>query len=61
MGTDAEDTQPRPLQLRLEFQENRVFDEVSVVTAIVRPILSGILYSLKDQVIREAGGRGDHL
>jgi hypothetical protein len=48
--------QPEQLQLRLEFQESPVFDEVSAVTAIVRPILSGILYSLKDQVIQEAGG-----
>jgi len=61
MGTDAEDTQPGPLQLCLEFQESPVFDEVSAVAAIVRPILSGILYSLKEQVIREAGGHEDHL
>ena len=49
MGTDVitESSQPGPLQLRLEFQESPVFDEVSAVTAIVRPILSGILYSLK--------------
>jgi hypothetical protein len=44
------------IQLRLEFQENPVVDEVSAVTAIVRPILSGILYSLKQQVVDEAGG-----
>ena len=57
MSADAivEGSQPRPLQLRLEFQESPVFDEVSAVTAIVRPILSGILYSLKEQVIQEAG------
>ena len=53
-------SQPEQLQLRLEFQENPVVDEVSAVTAIVRPILTGILYSLKDQVVREAGGY-DHV
>lgn len=44
------------LTLRLEFQENPVVDEVSAVTAIVRPILAGVLYSLKQQVVDEAGG-----
>jgi hypothetical protein len=44
------------LQLRLEFQENPVVDEVSAVTAIVRPILAGTLYSLKHEVVAEAGG-----
>lgn len=44
------------LQLRLEFQENPVVDEVSAVTAIVRPVLAGILYSLKRQVVDEVGG-----
>ena len=48
--------QPEQLRLRLQFQENPVVDEVSAVTAIVRPILSGIVYSLKQQVINEAGG-----
>lgn len=52
-------SQPEQLQLRLEFQENPVADEVSAVTAIVRPILTGILYSLKEQVIQEAGGHKD--
>jgi hypothetical protein len=44
------------IQLRLEFQENRVADEVSAVTAVVRPILEGLLYSLKRDVVEEAGG-----
>ena len=35
------------IQLRLEFQENPVADEVSAITAVVRPILEGLLYSLK--------------
>jgi hypothetical protein len=44
------------MQLRLEFQENRVADEVSAITAVVRPILTGILYALKRDVAEEAGG-----
>jgi hypothetical protein len=44
------------LQLRLEFQESPVADEVSAVTAITRPILTGILYGLKTQVAQQAGG-----
>lgn len=31
-------------------------DEVSAITAVVRPILQGILYSLKGDVVAEAGG-----
>jgi hypothetical protein len=31
------------IQLRLEFQETPIIDEVSAVTAVVRPILAGIL------------------
>lgn len=50
------DSDPTQLELKLEFQESHVVDEVSAVTAIVRPILSGILYSLKHQVVTEAGG-----
>jgi hypothetical protein len=44
------------LQLRLELQENPVADEVSAITAVVRPVLAGILYALKADVVREAGG-----
>ncbi len=44
------------LQLRLEFQEAPVVDEVSAITAVTRPILAGILYALKGQVAEEAGG-----
>ena len=44
------------IQLRLEFQRNAVADEVSAVTAVVRPILRGLLYSLKKEVVDEAGG-----
>ena len=44
------------IQLRLEYQENPVADEVSAITAVVRPILKGLLYSLKKDVVEEAGG-----
>jgi hypothetical protein len=44
------------MQLRFEFQQNVVMDEVSAITAVVRPILLGILYGLKGEVIAESGG-----
>ncbi len=44
------------LQLRLEKQRNAVADEVSAITAVVRPILLGILYGIKREVADEAGG-----
>jgi hypothetical protein len=44
------------LKLRLEFQESPVMDEVSAITAVTRPILSGILYGLKTEVVKEVGG-----
>jgi hypothetical protein len=45
-----------PVQLRLEFQENAVADEVSAMTAVVCPILQGVLYALKADVAAAAGG-----
>jgi len=44
------------VQLRLQFQENQVADEVSAITAVVRPILEGLLYALKRDVVQEVGG-----
>ncbi|NNB99806.1 hypothetical protein HI113_38595 [Corallococcus exiguus] len=44
------------MQLRLEEQQNPVGDEVSALIAVVRPILSGILFSLKQDVVAEVGG-----
>lgn len=49
-----------PIQLRLEWQQNRVADEVSAVTAVVRPILEGLLFALKKDVVAEIGGY-DHV
>ncbi len=44
------------MEIRSEVQLNPVADEVSAITAVVRPILTGILYSLKADVVAEAGG-----
>jgi hypothetical protein len=45
------------VQIRSEEQLNPVADEVSAITAVVRPILTGVLYSLKADVVDEVGGR----
>lgn len=47
------------LQLRLQYQDNRVEDEVSAITAVVRPILEGLLYALKADVVAEVGEYSD--
>lgn len=44
------------IQLHLELQMNPVADEVSATTAVVRPILEGLLYSLKKDIVEEVGG-----
>jgi hypothetical protein len=44
------------MQLRLQFQENVVADEVAAVTAVVRPILEGSLYGLKNETVAQVGG-----
>ena len=44
------------MQLRLQFQQNPVADEVSAITAVVRPILEDLLYGLKGDVVEEVGG-----
>ena len=44
------------MQLRLQFQQNAVADVVSAVTAVVGPILEGVLYALKADVVAEVGG-----
>lgn len=46
----------KQMQLRLQFQENIVADEVSAITAAVRPILEGTLYGLKATVVAQVGG-----
>jgi len=44
------------MQLRLQFQENPVADDVSAVIAVARPILEGLLYALKKDVADLVGG-----
>ncbi|MEQ9635831.1 MAG: hypothetical protein RLW68_07065 [Devosia marina] len=44
------------MRIREEQQVNAVDDEVLALTAVVRPILTGILYALKAEVVAEAGG-----
>jgi len=44
------------MQLRLQFQQNPVADEVSAITAVVRPILEGLLYALRQDVVGDVGG-----
>lgn len=44
------------LQLRIERQKNPVADEVSALTAVVRPILEGTLFAIKDEFVKDAGG-----
>lgn len=44
------------LRIHQERQLNPVADEVLALTAVVRPILSGVLYGLKADVAAETGG-----
>lgn len=44
------------MEVRREQQLNEVGDEVLALTAVIRPILTGILYALKADVVKEAGG-----
>lgn len=43
------------LIVRSESQRNRVAGEVAALVAVVRPILEGLLYTLKADVVREVG------
>ena len=44
------------VRIREEKQINPVADEVLALTAVVRPILKAVLYSLKVEVVKENGG-----
>ena len=44
------------MDIRQERQLNPIDDEVLALTAVVRPILSGVLYGIKADVAKEAGG-----
>ena len=47
------------MRVREHRQLNPVADEVLALTAVVRPILSGVLYSLREDVVAEVGGRAN--
>ena len=44
------------MRIRQERQLNPVADEVLALTAVVRPILTGVLYALKQDVVARLGG-----
>ena len=44
------------LVIQREFQLSPVADPYSALIALVRPILQGLLYSLKQDVVSESGG-----
>jgi hypothetical protein len=44
------------MRIHVERQVNPVADEVLALTAVVRPILRGILFSLKADVAQNEGG-----
>ncbi|HET6168866.1 MAG TPA: hypothetical protein VFE01_01745, partial [Terracidiphilus sp.] len=44
------------IDVRKEIQKSPVADEVSALVALVRPILSGLLFSLKEDIANEVGG-----
>ena len=44
------------IEIRTESQLSPVGDEVSALVAVIRPILQGLLYALKQEVVAEVGG-----
>lgn len=44
------------MKVRVEAQQSAVADEVSALLAVMRPILEGLLYGLKLDVVQEVGG-----
>lgn len=53
----AETPRREQLSLRIERQQNPIADDVSALLAVVAPILEGLLYGLKGDVVAEVGGR----
>lgn len=56
VGSRSVKTKGDGMQIREQVQLNEVADEESALTAVVRPILLGILFSLKADVVAEVGG-----
>ncbi len=44
------------MKIRKEIQVEEIHDDVLALTSVVRPILTGLLYALKADVVAEAGG-----
>lgn len=44
------------MDIRTQIQQARVGDEYSAIVAVVRPILEGLLYALKPDIVAEVGG-----
>ena len=44
------------MEIRREVQNNPVADETSALFAVVRPILTGLLYSINKDVVEDSGG-----
>ncbi len=44
------------MEIRTQIQQSRVGDEYSAIVAVVRPILEGLLYALKKDVVAEVNG-----
>lgn len=59
MGRSRGRVEQGAMQLRLQVQQHSVADEVSAITAVVRPILEGVLYALKTDVVAEVGTYDD--
>jgi len=47
------------MEIRVERQLNPVAEDVTALIAVVRPILEGLLFGLKQDVVVEAGGYED--
>ena len=45
------------MKIEVQIQRNPVADEVAALVAVVRPILTGLLFGLKDDIAAEVGGR----
>jgi hypothetical protein len=44
------------MEVRKQKQLNPIADEVLALTAVVRPILAGVLYALKRDIVKDVGG-----
>lgn len=45
------------MDIKTQVQRNAVADEISALVAVVRPILVGLTWGLKEEVVAEVGGR----